>query len=173
MDHGFFVELIVLLATSVFTVWLFKRFKLPAILAYLVAGVIAGPQVLSVITDPKDLVLVAELGIVFLLFSLGLEFSVPKLVAMRQLVFGVGSAQVIITLLIVMLMVVSLNQTWASAFVIGSIFALSSTRIQAESFLFHTLELCNRLNPSPLQMEWKVSQELLQSYFRQDLAPIS
>lgn len=133
MDHGFFVELIVLLATSVFTVWLFKRFKLPAILAYLVAGVIAGPQVLSVITDPKDLVLVAELGIVFLLFSLGLEFSVPKLVAMRQLVFGVGSAQVIITLLIVMLLVVSLNQTWASAFVIGSIFALSSTAVVVKS----------------------------------------
>lgn len=133
MDHGFFIELIVLLATSVFTVWLFKRFKLPAILAYLVAGVIAGPQVLSVITDPKDLTLVAELGIVFLLFSLGLEFSVPKLLAMRQLVFGVGSAQVIITLLIVMLLVVSLNQTWASAFVIGSIFALSSTAVVVKS----------------------------------------
>ena len=129
MDHGFFVELIVLLATSVFTVWLFKRLRLPAILAYLVAGVIAGPEVLSVISEPKDLVLVAELGIVFLLFSLGLEFSVPKLLAMRQLVFGVGSAQVIITLLIIMFLVVSLEQTWASAFVIGSIFALSSTAV--------------------------------------------
>lgn len=129
MDHGVFVELIVLLATSVFTVWLFKRCKLPAILAYLVAGVIVGPEVLSVVSEPKDLVLVAELGIVFLLFSLGLEFSLPKLLAMRQLVFGVGSAQVILTLIIVMILMWGLGLHWDSAFVIGSIFALSSTAV--------------------------------------------
>ncbi len=133
MDHGFFVELIFLLATSVFLVWLFKRFRMPAILAYLVAGVVAGPQVFGVIENPQDLVLVAELGIVFLLFSLGLEFSVPKLIAMRHLVFGVGSAQVIITLIIVMLIVVALDQSWSSAFVIGSIFALSSTAVVVKS----------------------------------------
>lgn len=133
MEHGIFLELIFLLATSVFLVWLFKRFKLPAILAYLVAGVIAGPQVMSVISDPKDLLIVAELGIVFLLFSLGLEFSVPKLVAMRHLVFGVGSAQVILTLIIFMLIFVGLNHSWSSAFIIGSIFALSSTAVVVKS----------------------------------------
>lgn len=133
MEHGIFLELIFLLATSVFLVWLFKRLKLPAILAYLVAGVIAGPQVMSVISDPKDLLIVAELGIVFLLFSLGLEFSVPKLVAMRHLVFGVGSAQVILTLIIFMLIFVGLNHSWSSAFIIGSIFALSSTAVVVKS----------------------------------------
>ncbi|MDA8621048.1 cation:proton antiporter [Psychrosphaera sp.] len=133
MEHGIFLELIFLLATSVFLVWLFKRLKLPAILAYLVAGVIAGPQVLSVISDPKDLLIVAELGIVFLLFSLGLEFSVPKLVAMRHLVFGVGSAQVILTLIIFMFIFVGLNHSWSSAFIIGSIFALSSTAVVVKS----------------------------------------
>jgi monovalent cation:H+ antiporter-2, CPA2 family len=129
MEHGFFLELIFLLATSVFMVWSFKRLKLPAILAYLVSGVIAGPEVFQVITDPQELVLVAELGIVFLLFSLGLEFSVPKLVAMRHLVFGVGSAQVFITLLIVMLFMAGLQLSWSTAFIIGSIIALSSTAV--------------------------------------------
>lgn len=129
MDHGFFLELVFLLATSVFLVWSFKRLKLPAILAYLVAGVFAGPELFQIIDDPKELVLVAELGIVFLLFSLGLEFSMPKLVAMRHLVFGVGSAQVFITLLIVMLMMAGFQQSWSSAFIIGSIIALSSTAV--------------------------------------------
>ena len=101
MAHGFFLELILLLAIAVFTVWSFKRIKLPPILAYLVAGIVAGPQLLELFENPHDVALVAELGIVFLLFSLGLEFSVPKLVAMRHLVFGVGSAQVIITLLLI------------------------------------------------------------------------
>ncbi len=129
MTHGFFLELIFLLFISVFMVWSFKRVKLPPILAYLVAGIVAGPQVLELFENPHDVALVAELGIVFLLFSLGLEFSIPKLVAMRHLVFGVGSAQVIITLLLVMLSAFFMGQSWSSAFVIGSIFALSSTAV--------------------------------------------
>lgn len=133
MAHGIFLELIFLLFISVFTVWLFKRIKLPPILAYLVAGVVAGPQVFELFENPHDVALVAELGIVFLLFSLGLEFSVPKLIAMRHLVFGVGSAQVIITLLLVMLPSYFYTQSWSIAFVIGSIFALSSTAVVVKS----------------------------------------
>ena len=91
MSHGHFLELIFLLSTSVFIVWFFKRIALPPVLAYLVAGIVAGPQALELITSPEQVSLVAELGIVFLLFSLGLEFSIPKLVAMRHLVFGVAA----------------------------------------------------------------------------------
>ena len=133
MAHGFFLELILLLAISVFAVWSFKRIKLPPILAYLVAGIVAGPQLLELFENPSDVALVAELGIVFLLFSLGLEFSVPKLVAMRHLVFGVGSAQVVITLLLVMIAAFFMGQSWSSSFVIGSIFALSSTAVVVKS----------------------------------------
>lgn len=129
MSHGHFLELIFLLATSVFIVWFFKRITLPPILAYLVAGIVAGPQALALITSPEQVALVAELGIVFLLFSLGLEFSIPKLVAMRHLVFGVGSAQVLITLILVMLASFFMAGSWSAAFVIGSAFALSSTAV--------------------------------------------
>jgi len=129
MSHAHFLELIFLLATSVFIVWFFKRIALPPILAYLVAGIVAGPQVLHLIESPEQVALVAELGIVFLLFSLGLEFSIPKLVAMRHLVFGVGSAQVILTLLLVMVASFFMGMNWSAAFVIGSVFALSSTAV--------------------------------------------
>ena len=129
MSHGHFLELIFLLATSVFIVWFFKRIALPPILAYLVAGIVAGPQALELVTSPQQVALVAELGIVFLLFSLGLEFSIPKLVAMRHLVFGVGSAQVIITLLLIMGASSAMGLNWIASFVIGSVFALSSTAV--------------------------------------------
>lgn len=129
MSHGHFLELIFLLATSVFIVWFFKRIALPPILAYLVAGIVAGPQALELITSPEQVALVAELGIMFLLFSLGLEFSIPKLVAMRHLVFGVGSAQVLITLILVMVASFFMAGSWSAAFVIGSVFALSSTAV--------------------------------------------
>jgi CPA2 family monovalent cation:H+ antiporter-2 len=133
MSHGYFFELILLLATSVFIVWFFKHIKLPPILAYLVTGIIAGPHALALITSPDEVSLVAELGIVFLLFSLGLEFSVPKLIAMRHLVFGVGSAQVIITLLLVMGISFIAGIDGTTSFVIGCIFALSSTAVVVKS----------------------------------------
>jgi CPA2 family monovalent cation:H+ antiporter-2 len=133
MSHGYFFELILLLATSVFIVWFFKHIKLPPILAYLVTGIIAGPHALALITSPDEVSLVAELGIVFLLFSLGLEFSVPKLIAMRHLVFGVGSAQVIITLLLVMGTSFIAGVDGTTSFVIGCIFALSSTAVVVKS----------------------------------------
>ncbi len=129
MSHGYFIELILLLAISVFIVWFFKHIKLPPILAYLVTGILAGPHALELITTSQEVTLVAELGIVFLLFSLGLEFSVPKLIAMRHLVFGVGSAQVIITLLLVMAASFLAGVDGTTSFVIGCIFALSSTAV--------------------------------------------
>ena len=94
------LEILAMLACAVFIVWLFRRLNLPAILAYLVAGMIVGDHGLALIGDHVDYDHFAELGIVFLLFTLGLEFSLPKLLAMRHLVFAVGSLQVIISMLI-------------------------------------------------------------------------
>lgn len=80
---------------AVVLVWAFRKIKLPAILAYLVAGIVAGPDVLAWISDPDEYHFVAELGVVLLLFSLGLEFSLPKMIAMRGQVFGLGAGQVV------------------------------------------------------------------------------
>lgn len=125
---GYF-EILAILSSAVFVVWLFRRLKLPAILAYLVAGVLVGEHGLNIAQDQIDYDHFAELGIVFLLFTLGLEFSLPRLMAMRHLVLAVGSLQVGISLLIFIVASMLFGLSFESAFVVGGILALSSTAI--------------------------------------------
>lgn len=122
-------EILAILTSAVFIVWLFRRLKLPAILAYLVAGMLVGEHGLNLAHDQVDYDHFAELGIVFLLFTLGLEFSLPRLIAMRNLVLAVGSLQVGISLLIFIVASMLFGLSFESAFVVGSILALSSTAI--------------------------------------------
>jgi CPA2 family monovalent cation:H+ antiporter-2 len=122
-------ELLAILSSAVLIVWLFRRLHLPAILAYLVAGMLVGDHGLSLVQDQVDYDHFAELGIVFLLLTLGLEFSLPKLIAMRHLVLAVGSLQVGISLVFFMGIALFFGQTFASSLVIGGIIALSSTAI--------------------------------------------
>lgn len=122
-------EILAILSSAVLIVWLFRRLKLPAILAYLVAGILVGEHGLNLAQDQVDYDHFAELGIVFLLFTLGLEFSLPRLMAMRHLVIAVGSLQVGISLFIFMLASMFFGLSFESAFVVGSILALSSTAI--------------------------------------------
>lgn len=129
MEKEIFTELIGLLALAVFFVWLFKRVNLPPILAYLATGLVAGSSLTGLVHDAGQYHYVAEMGIVFLLFTLGLEFSFPKLMAMRHLVFGAGSAQVIISIAGIMSVAILLGFNWVPALAIGGILALSSTAI--------------------------------------------
>jgi len=122
-------ELLAILSSAVLIVWLFRRLHLPAILAYLVAGMLVGEHGFALAQDHVNYDHFAELGIVFLLFTLGLEFSIPKLMAMRHLVLAVGSLQVGISLVFFMVIAMFLGQTFASALIIGGILALSSTAI--------------------------------------------
>ena len=123
------LELLAILSSAALIVWIFRRLQLPAILAYLVAGVLVGEHGLALAQEHVDYEHFAELGIVFLLFTLGLEFSLPKLVAMRQLVVTVGSLQVVITLVLFMLVALLFGQSLAASMTIGGILALSSTAI--------------------------------------------
>ena len=123
------LEILAILSSAVFIVWLFRRLKLPAILAYLVAGMLVGEHGLNIAQDQVDYDHFAELGIVFLLFTLGLEFSLPRLMAMRHLVLAVGSLQVGISLLIFTIASMLFGLSFESAFVVGGILALSSTAI--------------------------------------------
>lgn len=128
MDQTF-VSIISLMAIAVVLVWLFKRIGFPPILAYLVAGVLAGPEILKLFTHPDDMHLAAEVGIVFLLFSLGLEFSLARLVAMRRLVFGVGAGQMLLTTAVFAAIGILWGQSITAAVIIGACIALSSTAI--------------------------------------------
>jgi len=121
------VEILLILTTAVFIVWLFRKLKLPAILAYLAAGVLVGEFGFGVVQNESNYEHFAELGIVFLLFTLGLEFSLPRLLAMKSLVLAVGSLQVGVSLFIFTAVSLLFGLSFSAAFVVGSILALSST----------------------------------------------
>lgn len=129
MLHDALSDTIILLAISVIAVVLFRRLRLPAILAYLTVGVFLGPHAFNLVQNSETLHFLAEVGIAFLLFSLGLEFSLNRLIANRLAVLGLGSAQVVTTLLIAGMGAWLLGASKESAFVIGCVLALSSTAI--------------------------------------------
>ncbi|TNJ24774.1 potassium transporter [Aeromonas sobria] len=121
--------MLILLFTAVLLVATFRRFGLPVILAYLIAGVLLGPHGLAVITGQSIMQTIAELGIVFLMFSLGLEFSLPKLLAMRRLVLGVGGLQVLLTSLLFFALAWWWGLGLAQSLVVAGTLALSSTAV--------------------------------------------
>lgn len=127
--HDALSDTIILLSISVIAVALFKRIKLPAILAYLTVGICLGPHAANLVQNSDTLHFLAEVGIAFLLFSLGLEFSLNKLIANRRAVVGLGSTQVTLTLFIAAVSAWLLGASKESAFVIGCVLALSSTAI--------------------------------------------
>jgi CPA2 family monovalent cation:H+ antiporter-2 len=121
--------ILVLLISSVLAVALFRRLRLPAMLAYFLVGMVLGPHTFGLLPDTEASREFAEFGIVFLMFSIGLEFSLPQLYAMRKKVLGLGGAQVFLTLAVVMLVAKVAGLDWPAAFVIGAALAMSSTAI--------------------------------------------
>ena len=124
------LQILILLAASVCVVAAVRKLALPAILGYLAVGMLLGPHALALAADNETTQLLADFGVVFLVFTLGLEFSLPRLVAMRWEVLGVGGAQVLITTaLIASGAVLFFNVAPAVAVVIGGAIAMSSTAI--------------------------------------------
>lgn len=122
-------QILLLLISSVLAVALFRAMRLPAMLAYFVVGVVLGPHTFGLLPDTEGSREFAEFGIVFLMFSIGLEFSLPQLYAMRHKVLGLGGAQVGFTLAIVMSLAKLAGLNWSAAFVFGAALAMSSTAI--------------------------------------------
>ncbi len=130
MEHGdsFLQSGVVFLLAAVLVVPLAKRLQLGAVLGYLLAGVLIGTSVLGLIGDPESVGQISELGVVLLLFIIGLELSPRRLWVMRKSVFGVGLAQVLLTALVIGTIAYTLfHQAWNSAVVLGLGLALSST----------------------------------------------
>jgi monovalent cation:H+ antiporter-2, CPA2 family len=124
------LQILILLAASVCVVAGVRKLKLPAILGYLAVGMLLGPHAFALAQGTDTTQLLADFGVVFLVFTLGLEFSLPRLVAMRWEVLGVGGAQVFVTTSIVALGAVALfHVVLPVAVVIGGAVAMSSTAI--------------------------------------------
>src|ERR1700729_14742 len=124
------LQILILLAASVCVVAAVRKLALPAILGYLAVGMLLGPHALALAADNETTQLLADFGVVFLVFTLGLEFSLPRLVAMRWEVLGVGGAQVLVTTGIVAAgAILFFDVAPAVAVLIGGAVAMSSTAI--------------------------------------------
>ena len=122
-------QALILLAGSVFLVTLVRRLALPTSLAYLLVGLVLGPHALGVVSDSGTTRLLAELGVAFLLFTLGLEFSLPRMLAMRREVFGLGALQVLATTAVFAAIGHLLGIAWLTAIVLGGAVSMSSTAL--------------------------------------------
>ena len=121
--------ILILLAAAVFVVVLCRVAHLPPIVGYLLVGVAVGPHGLRWVEDTPQTHYLAEFGIVFLMFSIGLEFSLPHLTAMRRAVFGLGVSQVVLTTALPTLAAPLLGWSWQTGLALGCTLAMSSTAI--------------------------------------------
>ncbi|MBT5573534.1 MAG: potassium transporter [Nitrosomonadales bacterium] len=135
--------IILLLVSSVFLVALFKYLSLPPMIAYFVVGLALGPHALAILPGSESSRHFVEFGIVFLMFTIGLEFSLPKLNSMRNILFGLGGTQVLITLLAVIVCGIFFGLQLPSAFIIGAALTMSSTAIVSK-ILIERLDLNSR-----------------------------
>jgi CPA2 family monovalent cation:H+ antiporter-2 len=129
--------ILILLAVAVGVVVLCRILKLPVMLGYLVVGITIGPHALGWIPDAPETRHLAEFGVVFLMFSIGLEFSLARLRAMQRLVFGLGMAQVGATMLLVMFSCLIFELSWRTGLALGGILAMSSTAIVSKMLVEH------------------------------------
>lgn len=139
-----FESILLLLIGVVIATLIFHPLKIPIILAYILVGILFGPQLLEVIPNSEDVRNLAEFGVVFLLFMIGLEFSLSKMIAMRKIVVYYGGLQVLLSIAITYFTGRWLGLDISEASVVGMLVAMSSTAIvckqltdQAEIYLKH------------------------------------
>jgi len=121
--------ILLLLGAAVMAVAICRSIGLPPILGYLLVGALAGPHAFGVLPDIESAHRLAEFGVVFLMFTIGLEFSLPRLFAMKRIVFGLGLAQVLLTFVAVGAGAIFWGVPWQASVAIGGAIAMSSTAI--------------------------------------------
>ncbi|MEO7756051.1 MAG: monovalent cation:proton antiporter-2 (CPA2) family protein, partial [Dokdonella sp.] len=131
-DHSFLQYAVVLLLAAVIAVPLAKRWRLGAVLGYLGAGALIGPSGLRLIGNTEQIGQISELGVVLMLFVIGMEVSPQRLWVMRRSVFGSGSLQMVLTAVLIGAVATALGLEWKAALVVGLGLALSSTAIDLQ-----------------------------------------
>ncbi len=121
--------ILLLLGAAVLAVVACRAVGLPPILGYLAVGALAGPHAFALLPDSASAHRLAEFGVVFLMFTIGLEFSLPRLFAMKHIVFGLGLAQVVVTLAAVGAGALFWGVSWQASLALGGALAMSSTAI--------------------------------------------
>mgnify|MGYP001813397927 FL=1 len=126
-ETHYFADILILLAAAIIAVSVFRRLGLGSVLGYLFAGAVVGPWGLGFIDRIEEIRNIAEFGVIFLLFIIGIELKPARLWEMRHMVFGLGTAQVVVTGLVICGVALLLNQPLKTAIIIGFGLALSST----------------------------------------------
>ncbi len=129
IDLPFLQEIVLLFALSLLLTYLCSRLKLMPIVGFLLAGVLVGPSAFGLVEDEALIEQLAEIGVILLLFTIGIEFSLDKLGRIARLVFGGGGLQVGITLVVVTLLLMVVGVDWRAGLFTGCLVALSSTTI--------------------------------------------
>lgn len=129
MELAILKDIVIIFALSTLVNLIFTRIKVPTAVGYLVTGVIIGPHLLSLINDQHNIELLAELGVILLLFTIGMEFSLNHLLKIRKIVFFGGFIQVSVTAGIIYLTSKFYGVTWQGGLFIGFLAALSSSAL--------------------------------------------
>jgi CPA2 family monovalent cation:H+ antiporter-2 len=134
-DLPLFEDLLILLVTSIPIAFISNRLRLPVVVAFMITGVLIGPYGLALINDVHAVEALAEIGVVLLLFTIGLEFSLRRILEMRRMVFGGGGLQVALTSLLTTLVAYGAGRVLGQAVFFGFLIALSSTAIVLKSYM--------------------------------------
>lgn len=129
MEHSGLPEILILLAIAVAIVAAFRRLHLPPILGYLFVGTAIGPYALGWLENGEITRFLGEIGVVFLLFTIGLDFSIPQFLAMKRTLLGLGGIQVLVGTLSGAAIASILGIPWQAALIVGGALAMSSTAI--------------------------------------------
>ena len=129
MELSVLKDIVIIFALSSLVNYLFTRIKVPTIIGYMLTGVMVGPKLMGIIEAPQEIELMAEIGIVLLLFMIGMEFSLNHLFKIRRRVFLGGFLQLTLTALVTTLLAHAYNLNWKASVFIGFLTALSSTAV--------------------------------------------
>jgi len=129
MELTILYDILTIFGLSLLVGLAFNRLRIPPMIGYIVAGVIAGPHLLSLIRSPAQVDVLAEIGIILLLFSIGLEFSFRQLWEIRSLVLSGGSIQVALATVLAMAVALVIGRPWNEAILLGFVVSLSSTAV--------------------------------------------
>jgi CPA2 family monovalent cation:H+ antiporter-2 len=129
MELGILKDIVIIFALSTFVNFIFTRIRVPALIGYLITGIIAGPHLLALINSPENVKVMAEIGVILLMFTIGLEFSLNHLLKIRKVVFVGGFLQLLLTAGITVLLARLYDMNWAEAVFVGFLTALSSTAV--------------------------------------------
>ncbi|MDZ7711679.1 MAG: monovalent cation:proton antiporter-2 (CPA2) family protein [Rhodovibrio sp.] len=142
-EHGHLNDVLVILLAAILCVALFQRLRITPVLGYLTAGIVIGPYAAGLIHDPEGTELLAEFGVIFLLFTIGLDLPLRRLIEMRHLIFGLGLAQVGLTSVAIAGVAMASGLSVETALILGGALALSSTATVLQ-LLIERRELADR-----------------------------